>query len=161
MCTPSLAVGGLVGLANYAAGSQAADYTKSLAIQQRDAATDAYNFDTAQLGLQDQQRQAQSAQSMAATNQEVARQQAAALTSAGESGSVGLSLNSLLADYYRQGAGERETSRYNEQIAGQQSQVDRERLQTTAASRINTAYSGIQGKPNLGLSIASGVIGGM
>jgi len=154
MCSPttmmvaSLAMSAVQGYSQYQDGK----YQNELAIEEAQNANTAYIDQTKQVALADIQRDDASAQKLEQNAIDAAQARGRAITSAGEAGVSGVSVDMLLNDFYRQEARFADGVIHNNYIERAQSEQERLGLQSQAKSRVNSAMS--RYNPNVGLGAA-------
>ncbi len=99
-------------------------------------ANESFLQQTQQINLRQQQEDEKASQDIQQVQIEAAKARATARVSAGEAGVSGLSVDSLLADYYRQEDVFRESVRRNRQLGRLQSREDIKGLKAQAEGRI-------------------------
>lgn len=145
MCEPTT----LLAVASTAAGiygqNQQAGHQNRLAIQSNENANATYIEDTKRQGLIDIQNDEAHSQEAQKLQREGAQARGTAVVAAGEAGVSGLSVESLLGDYYRQEARNLEASRTNNNMGREQRDAERIGLRNRTNSRINNSRRNVRG----------------
>lgn len=167
MCNPFLVTAGFTAassLVQYRAQQQQAAaqqaYQQQLQIQTRNNAMAAYRNDLLAQDRRVEEERVRASQEEFENSLEAQRRRATARVSASESGVSGLSVDALLADFYRQEARLSDQIDYRKELVLNQSALNKKAAQTTAESRINSATPSPVEKPSAlgtGLQIGAGV----
>jgi len=144
-------------LAQSAQANASAQYAQQAAANANESAREQYYLNNLRL----QQEQEAGSQQIQQKQRDALKAAATAKTAAGEAGVGGISVDALLADYYRTESQYRESVRTNIDNVGQQVFAQNKGIFAQTKDRINSAASSITPQPSIfgaGLSIAGGAL---